>query len=92
MAALSWESLAERLAPLHRLVVPSLRGFGASPAPAPGVTLADYADDVAEIAAPLGPYVLVGAEEYSLHEADALIDALTQLVDRGTGVSSPAGP
>lgn len=31
-----------------------------------------------------GPYVLVGAEEYSLHEADALIDALTQLVDRGT--------
>ncbi len=27
--------------------------------------------------------MLVGAEEFSLHEADALIDALTQLVDRG---------
>lgn len=39
-----------------------------------------------------GPYVLLGAEEYSLHEADALIDALTQLVDRGTDVSRPAGP
>ena len=38
-----------------------------------------------------GPYVLVGAEEYSLHEADALIDALTQLVDRGTAVSRRAG-
>ena len=59
-SALSWEPLAERLAPLHRLVVPSLRGFGRSPAPAPGVTLADYADDVAEIASDLGRYVLVG--------------------------------
>ncbi|HEX5917507.1 MAG TPA: hypothetical protein VFY76_06605 [Nocardioides sp.] len=39
-----------------------------------------------------GPYVLVGAEEYSLHEADALIDALTQLVDRGADVSPPAAP
>lgn len=38
-----------------------------------------------------GPYVLVGPEEFSLHEADALIDALTQLVDRGTGVSPRAG-
>lgn len=35
-----------------------------------------------------GPYVLVGAEEFSLHEADALIDALTQLVDRG-GAQDP---
>ena len=38
-----------------------------------------------------GPYVLVGAEEFSLHEADALIDALTQLVDRGGEVSPRAG-
>jgi len=38
-----------------------------------------------------GPYLLVGQEEFSLHEADALIDALTQLVDRGTGVSPRAG-
>jgi hypothetical protein len=38
-----------------------------------------------------GPYVLVGAEEFSLHEADALIDALTQLVDRGAEVSPRGG-
>ena len=38
-----------------------------------------------------GPYVLLGAEEFSLHEADALIDALTELVDRGSGVSPRAG-
>jgi hypothetical protein len=38
-----------------------------------------------------GPYVLLGGEEYTLHEADALIDALTQLVDAGLGVTRPAG-
>ncbi|HET8596013.1 MAG TPA: hypothetical protein VFM07_12250 [Intrasporangium sp.] len=38
-----------------------------------------------------GPYVLLGGEEYTLHEADALIDALTQLVDAGMGVTRPAG-
>jgi hypothetical protein len=38
-----------------------------------------------------GPYVLVGTEEYTLHEADALIDALTQLVDEGMGVTRLAG-
>ena len=40
---------------------------------------------------PEGPYVLLGGEEFSLHEADALIDALTELVDRGSGVSPRAG-
>ena len=30
-----------------------------------------------------GPHVLAGSEEYSLHEAEALIDALTQLVEAG---------
>lgn len=39
-----------------------------------------------------GPYVLVGAEAYSLHEAEALIDALTQLVDRAADLTPPAGP
>jgi hypothetical protein len=40
-----------------------------------------------------GPYVLVGPEEYTLHEADVLVAALTQLVDEGRGeVSSPAVP
>ena len=37
-----------------------------------------------------GPHVLAGSEEYSLHEADALIDALTQLVEAGTQLASPA--
>ena len=59
-SALSWELVVERLAPSCRVVAPSLRGFGRSPAPAPGLTLADYADDVAEAAAGLGRYVLVG--------------------------------
>lgn len=40
-----------------------------------------------------GPYVLVGSEEYTLHEADVLIAALTQLVDEGRGdVTAPAVP
>lgn len=30
-----------------------------------------------------GPYVLLGSTELTLHEADALIAALTQLVDEG---------
>jgi hypothetical protein len=38
-----------------------------------------------------GPYVLIGGEEYTLHEADALIDALTQLVDEGLGLTRRAG-
>lgn len=42
-----------------------------------------------DTAAQDGPYVAVGSEKYSLHEAEALIGALTQLVDEGTGVSCP---
>ena len=38
-----------------------------------------------------GPYVLVDSDEYTLHEADALIDALTQLVDEGMGVTRREG-
>jgi hypothetical protein len=38
-----------------------------------------------------GPYVLIGGEEYTLHEADALIDALTQLVDEGLSLTPRAG-
>jgi hypothetical protein len=37
-----------------------------------------------------GPHVLAGPEEYSLHEADALIDALTQLVEAGARSNSSA--
>ena len=36
-----------------------------------------------------GPYVLIGSDEYTLYEADALIGALTQLVDAGSGVTRP---
>lgn len=36
-----------------------------------------------------GPHVMVGPEEYSLHEAEVLIDALTQLVDQGRAESLP---
>ena len=40
-----------------------------------------------------GPYVLVGSDEYTLHEADVLIAALTQLVDAGRDeVTPPAVP
>ena len=35
--------------------------------------------------------MLLGAEEYTLHEADALIDALTQLVDEGLGLTRREG-
>lgn len=38
-----------------------------------------------------GPYVLVDSDEYTLHEADALIDALTQLVDEGMGLTRREG-
>ncbi len=38
-----------------------------------------------------GPYVLVGHDEFSLHEAEALIAALTQLVDQGSESVSRAG-
>ena len=38
-----------------------------------------------------GPYVLIGGDEYTLHEADALIDALTQLVDEGLSLTPRAG-
>jgi hypothetical protein len=32
-----------------------------------------------------GPLVYIGDEEYTLHEAEVLIDVLTHLVDEGTG-------
>ncbi len=35
--------------------------------------------------APDGPLVYVGDEEYTLYQAEVLIDALTHLVDEGTG-------
>ena len=39
-----------------------------------------------------GPYVLVGNDEYTIHEADVLIAALTDLADRGREFSAPVVP
>ncbi len=36
-----------------------------------------------------GPFVLIGSAEFTLHEAEALIAALTQLVDQGRGSLLP---
>lgn len=36
------------------------------------------------------PLVYVGDEEYTLHEAEVLIDALTHLIDEGAGRTQPA--
>ena len=39
-----------------------------------------------------GPYVVVGDQAYTLHEAEVLIAALTQLVDEARAASGPAVP
>ena len=39
-----------------------------------------------------GPYVVVGDQAYTLHEAEVLIAALTQLVDEARAATSPAVP
>jgi hypothetical protein len=39
-----------------------------------------------------GPYVLVGPAEYTLHEAEAMLAALTQLVDQGRASLLPEQP
>lgn len=40
--------------------------------------------------APDGPHVYVGGEEYTLYQAEVLIDALTHLVDEGSGRTQSA--
>lgn len=39
-----------------------------------------------------GPFVLVGEQEYTLHEAEVLIAALTQLVDEARATTALAVP
>lgn len=39
-----------------------------------------------------GPYVVVGQDEYTLHEAEVLIAALTQLVDEARAATGPEVP
>jgi hypothetical protein len=38
------------------------------------------------------PYVLVGDDEFTLHEAEALLGALTQLVEQGQQSFAPKEP
>ncbi len=38
-----------------------------------------------------GPYLLIGSDEYTLYEADALIGALTLLVEAAGATSTGAG-
>lgn len=61
-AGRAWAGVAQRLAGRYRCIVPDLRGFGDSAAPAGGYTVADYADDIAALIATLGldRYRLVG--------------------------------
>ena len=47
---------------------------------------------VAEQDSSAGPHVLVGDREYTLHEAEVLIAALTQLVVEARAATSPAVP
>jgi hypothetical protein len=39
-----------------------------------------------------GPYVVVGQQPYTLHEAEVLIAALTQLVDEARAATAPEVP
>lgn len=50
----SWDDVAARLARRHRVVCLDLRGHGASPAVAPGMSLSDYAGDVHHTLGELG--------------------------------------
>lgn len=58
----AWRPVMDRLVPTRRCLAPDLRGFGDSDAPTTGYAVADYADDVAALAASLGleRYILVG--------------------------------
>lgn len=51
------------------------------------VVTADLASAVQD-----GPYVLVGEQEYTLHQAEVLIGSLTQLVDEARAATAPAVP
>lgn len=61
-SARAWNAVVAELAPTYRCIAADLRGFGRSPAPPDGYTVADSADDVAALLAPLAldRYVLVG--------------------------------
>ena len=58
-SGLGWAPVV-RCLPGFRCITPDLRGFGASPPSDPAATLADWADEAAALAAPLGRFVLVG--------------------------------
>ena len=58
-SGLAWAPVVQHLPGLQCLT-PDLRGFGAAAPSDPGATLADWADEAAGLAAPLGRFVLVG--------------------------------
>ena len=58
-SGLAWAPTVQHL-PGHHCITPDLRGFGAAPPPDPGATLADWADEAAALAVPLGRFVLIG--------------------------------
>ena len=58
-SGLAWAPVVQHL-PGFRCVTPDLRGFGAALPPDAGATLADWVDEAAAFAAPLGRFVLVG--------------------------------
>ena len=58
-SGLAWVPVVQNL-PGFDCTTPDLRGFGAAPPSDPGATLADWADEAAALAAPLGRFVLVG--------------------------------
>lgn len=58
-SGLGWAPVVQHLPGFH-CVTPDLRGFGAATPPGSGATLADWADEAAALAAPLGQFVLVG--------------------------------
>lgn len=58
-----WHHAAHRLAPHHRVLIPDLRGYGQSPPAGDHASIADYADDLADLldaARVTAPAVLVG--------------------------------
>ncbi len=61
-SARAWAEVITRLADDYRCIAPDLRGFGDSVAPAAGITVSDYADDVVALTTTLGlkRYVLIG--------------------------------
>lgn len=70
-----WERVAPGIGARHRVHTPDLRGHGAAPDAAPGTSLVDLADDVADLVAGLpGPVHVVGFSLGALVAAELVLD------------------